>query len=272
MDKPSLKAALHALAARQRSGEYHPTPNELIAYRARELPSAEEDRIQEHLTVCEDCVRLLLDLAEFDRFTPAAESIGPVDARTETDWQEFRSRFRDDIEDVASAEEADEKVAAATPAVLPFWSRPVLPWALAAGFALCSIGLGWRVGSLGRQLEEPQTVQVVTLESQKDSARGNGREIPVREGEGVAYDLLLPSSPEAPAYPLYTVKIVPAAGGAMSVPVGGQLAHEGALRVIFRSAPEAGDYFFEVFGIEGEREIPVSRYPFTILPPGAASG
>ena len=89
------KNRLRALAARRRSGENHPAPDELVAYRAGDLTPEEDDRIKEHLTQCRDCARLLLDLAEFEQLTTPPEELGPVDVRSEASWQRLRSRLRE---------------------------------------------------------------------------------------------------------------------------------------------------------------------------------
>lgn len=266
MDKPSLEESLRALAARRRSGENHPAPEELVAYRAGDLTAEEDDRIQEHLTQCHDCARLLLDLAEFEQLTTPPEEIGPVDARAEASWQRLRSRLREDEEPAMEPPVLQHRQRAR----VPVWRRPALPWALAAGLALCVAGLGWRAGSLERQVEEltgPQTGRVVTLESEEDTRRSGGNEpIPVRAGEGVFYDLFLPSDPEAPTYPLYEVEIVPVSGGAKPRQAVRRPAEEGFLRVFLPAAPEPGDYYFQVSGIEGAQKIPVSRHHFTTHP------
>lgn len=271
MDKPPFEESLRALAARRRSGEDHPAPEELVAYRAGDLTAEEDDRIQEHLTQCRDCARLLLDLDEFEQLTPPPDELGPVDARAEASWQRLRSRLRDEDED----EEPPILRHRPSPQV-PLWRKPVVPWALAAGLAVCVLGMGLRVGSLGRQISDlnrPQAVRTVTLASEEEITRGSGEEAPpVYAGEGVSYDLVLSSDPAAPTYPLYKVEIVPATGTAKSVSAGRQPASEGFLRVVLPSAPEAGDYVFEVSGIAGERETAVGRYPFKVLPARSRSG
>src|SRR5690349_24851844 len=98
VDKPSFEESLRALAARRRSGEDHPASEDLVAYRAGDLTAEEDDRIQEHLTQCRDCARLLLDLAEFEQLTPPPDELGPVDARAEASWQRLRSRLKDEDE------------------------------------------------------------------------------------------------------------------------------------------------------------------------------
>lgn len=272
MDKPSFEESLRALNAGRRSNGKHPSPEELVAYRAGDLTAEEDDRIQEHLTQCGECARLLLDLAEFEQLPPPPEEIGPVDARDEASWQRMRSRLREEGEDREPAPrdrelEREAPILRPRPPV-PYWRRPALPWALAAGLALCVAGLGWRTGNLERQvdqLSEPRLTQLITLEPEAERRRSGGDGRPARTGESVAYDLLLPNDPAVPEYSLYTVEIVSAAGDVEPVPER-QPASEGILRVTLPSAPEPGDYAFQVSGIAEGQTTPVGRYPFTVHP------
>jgi Putative zinc-finger len=265
VDKPSFEESLRALAARRPRGEDHPTLQELVAYRAGELSPEGDDRIQEHLTQCRDCAQLLLDLAEFEQYPQPPEEMGPVDARTEASWQRLRARLREGEE----RREEGEPVLLPRRIRVPLWRRPALPWALAAGLTFCSVGLWQHSGRQERRIEElsrPQAVRTVTLEAEDDGSRGADEERPVHAGEVVAYDLPLSSDPRAPVYPLYAVEIVPAADGAKPIPAGRHQADHGILSILLRSAPEAGDYYFQVSGIEGGRETPVGRYRFKVLP------
>ncbi len=267
MDKPSFEESLRALAARRPREGNHPDLGELVAYRAGELSAEEDDRIQEHLTRCRECAQLLLDLAEFEQFPPPPKDETPVDARAEAAWQRFRAQLGETGEE---DEETAPPILRPRPPV-PFWRRPALPWALAAVLALCVVGLWRQAGILQREVEErsaPQAVsQVVTLEPEDDGTRGGGEEKPpVHKGERVAYDLSPPSDPEAPKYSLYEIRIVPVAGDAKPVSAGQVEAGDRFLRVFLPSAPEPGDYFFEVTGIEGGQQALVGRYPFKVLP------
>ncbi|HYU33824.1 MAG TPA: zf-HC2 domain-containing protein [Thermoanaerobaculia bacterium] len=265
MDKPSFEESLRALAARRPREGKHPTLRELVDYRAGELPAEEDDRIQEHLTQCRDCAQLLLDLSEFEQFPPPPEDEGPVDARAEAAWQRFRTRLGEPDEDPGFA----PPILRPRPPV-PFWRRPALPWALAAALALSVVGLWQRTGTLQGEVEKlsvPQMPRVVTLASEDDGTRGGGEEERfMRAGERVTVDLVLSSDPTAPRYPLYSVEIIPATGK-KSISVGQDAAAGEVLRVDLPSAPQPGDYFFEVSGIEGGRQTPVGRYPFKVLPP-----
>ena len=67
------KASTQTLAA---AGEPHghPSADSWISYHAGEMPAAEEERLQQHLTHCRQCLDLVLDLDSF------VEPARPVDA------------------------------------------------------------------------------------------------------------------------------------------------------------------------------------------------
>ncbi len=50
-------------AARKEELKNHPSPDDLAAYHARALPPSRIDQIQQHLTYCRDCSRVVMQLA-----------------------------------------------------------------------------------------------------------------------------------------------------------------------------------------------------------------
>ena len=85
----------------RRDPEEHPSPEELSAYQANELTPEEDERIQDHLAVCEHCTELLLDLEEF--LKPAAVAAEPAaDFEAAADWK----RLRDHLPQPAQADVA----------------------------------------------------------------------------------------------------------------------------------------------------------------------
>jgi hypothetical protein len=94
-EKPPLDAALRHLAEQQRQSlTSHPTPQELAAYHAGELPPEAESRLLDHLAICRDCSDLLLDLAGFADLKPPEGMPELTDEQVEQDWQALRSRMR----------------------------------------------------------------------------------------------------------------------------------------------------------------------------------
>jgi hypothetical protein len=67
----------------------HPSPEELSAYQANELTPEEDEKIQDHLAVCQHCTELLLDLEEF--LNPAKVIAEPAaDFEAAADWKRLR--------------------------------------------------------------------------------------------------------------------------------------------------------------------------------------
>ena len=260
VDKPSFEESLRALAARRPRGEDHPTLQELVAYRAGELPPEGEDRIQEHLTQCHDCAQLLLDLAEFEQFPPPPEEMGPVDARTEASWQRLRTRLREGEEE-REEEEAPAVLFPRRPRVPP-WQRPALPWALAAGLALCSVGLWQWAGRLQSEigrLEAPQ-LNVPVEDLSAGETRGARPEVPVLRGGGVL--VLYPPTEAAE----YEVEAVSTDGELVIRPLRGPAIDEVLTLSIPPTFLPAGRYSARLYGIDnGERKL-LKEYAFEISP------
>jgi len=270
LDKPSFEESLRELAARRLAAEAHPTPEDLAAYGAGELATEQHERIKDHLAICESCSKLLLDLAEFERFEPA-QSISPADAQAEASWQRLRERLKEEggeadverLEDTRADEPARVLVPHPSRRPVPVWQRPAIPWALAAGLALCVVGLGLRVGSLGRQvgkLSEPHlNISVVDLVDV--STRGERPEVPVVQGDGV-----LVFSPAVKADE-YEVEVVSAADGSLKIrPLRGRPDKDGFLTLsIPPTALPAGKYSARLYGIEnGQRRRLLEEHPFEI--------
>ncbi len=73
----------------RRDPEEHPSPEELSAYQANELTPEEDERIQDHLAVCQHCTELLLDLEEFLE-PPAVAAEPAADFEAAADWKRLR--------------------------------------------------------------------------------------------------------------------------------------------------------------------------------------
>ena len=260
MDKPSFEESLRALAARRRSGENHPAPEELVAYRAGDLTPEEDDRIQEHLTQCRDCARLLLDLAEFEELTPPPEELGPVDIRAEASWQRLRSRIKEEDE----PEEEPSLVLQHRPRPpVPLWRNPVVPWALAAGLTVCVLWLGLRMGSLQSEIARISSPRLNV--SFEDLAMGEtrsvgGPETPVLHDGGV---LIFSPSEEAAEY---EVEVTSADGAPVIQPLRGPAVDDVLTLGIPPSLLPVGEYSARLYAIEsGERRL-LEEHAFRIAP------
>lgn len=141
MDKPSFEASLRALA-RRRAQESHPEPSELAAYHAGELTEDQEEKIQDHLTFCEECARLLLGFSEYSRFQPAKDTDAAADDQSAAAWQRFQARLREEEGPVTAREEVPSApVVPLQRRRTSLWQRPGVAWAVAAGLAVCVVGL-----------------------------------------------------------------------------------------------------------------------------------
>jgi len=263
VDKPPFEESLRALAARRRSGESHPAPEELIAYRAGDLTAEEDDRIQEHLTQCIECARLLLDLADFEQLTPPPVEVGPVDARAEASWQRLRSRLREEGEP-----EEEPRVLQHRPRPrVPLWRNPALPWALAAGLTMCVLGLGLWTATLQKKLGElsaPRTgIDIVDLYPESESTvRGEAREVEqVRDGDVLI--LNLPAEPRD--FKTYEVEVVSASGkDPVLAPLPVQVQDRSMTLQLPPSPLPPGPYTVHLYGRTGDRRELVDRYSFEI--------
>lgn len=123
----------------------HPAAEDLTAYHAGELTGDQAEEIQEHLAVCRQCSRLLLDLPAFlEPMATTASAASPEAAA----WQRFRTRL-------PAPATSREKVVGR-------WRRittsPGLAYLLAACLALALVG-----GPMWRLVQERREPRPATL-------------------------------------------------------------------------------------------------------------
>lgn len=97
MDKRrgEIDASVRAYAAGQRrSREGHPTVEELVAYHRGRLAKEAEELLRDHLALCKDCARMLLDLEAFPDLEPPSEAHHLSDEDVEEAKEALRSRIR----------------------------------------------------------------------------------------------------------------------------------------------------------------------------------
>lgn len=88
MSTPPLPL-LRAYAAEQRQAlPEHPTPDELLDYHLGDVTPEQRERIQDHLALCPDCTRAVLDFVEFPNILPAGVRSADMDAA----WVRLRER------------------------------------------------------------------------------------------------------------------------------------------------------------------------------------
>jgi Putative zinc-finger len=158
-EKLALKDAVRAVAAEARSAVAdHPMPDELVDYHVGDLTANERERIQDHLALCPDCARAVLEMDSL----PEPETLGPAerlgDRELTAEWERFRERTG--------------------PIRLRGGRRwaggPVLRYGLAAVLALAVAGLTFE---LGRRVGGPQPaalkVQTIDLYPAGEVLRGD---------------------------------------------------------------------------------------------------
>lgn len=138
VDKPPFEESLRALAARRRSGESHPGPEELVACQAGHLTSEEGGCLQEHLTRCRECARLLLDLAEFEQLAPSPEGTRVCRHPGRSLPAALQSRLWEEGEFNEEPSLVQHRL---RPRVPLLWRNLALPWALATGLAMYALEL-----------------------------------------------------------------------------------------------------------------------------------
>jgi Putative zinc-finger len=136
-----LKAALRELAAEESADlGPHAGLKRLIAYRRGTLPAAEREALQEHLSLCDRCARLLLELRDFEAASAGGEAAGPESLRQEA-WESLARRLPA-IRPVAGAARHQE----------PRQRAPRFLSGLAAALLLAALGLSiWAVVTMQRE-------------------------------------------------------------------------------------------------------------------------
>ena len=90
-----LMAAVRALEENHPpSLRSHPSPEELFAYRSRELAPLERESVQDHLAFCQECTRMILGL-ESALSMESPGGVAPISQPVvSTRWDELRGRLR----------------------------------------------------------------------------------------------------------------------------------------------------------------------------------
>lgn len=152
---------------------------------------------------------------------------------------------------------------------MPLWRRPAVPWALAAGLALCVLGLGLRMATLQQRVDHlsaPKTgVELVDLYPESEATtRG---ETPPAERVRDNSVLILHLPDEAPPFEKYEVEVVAASGKdpVFSLPPDEEL--DGSLTFQLPASPlPAGSYTAHLYGLTGGRRELLDRYSFKTSP------
>lgn len=129
---------------------FHPDVEALVDYRHERLPTERREQVAEHVSLCDHCADLLLDLKDFEEDVDERTETGVADLRAERDVRALLAEMKSD-------RPVDRR-----PSERRVWVR-----AIAAGFFAVSLGLGLWVQTLRneiRELHSPQlNVPIVNL-------------------------------------------------------------------------------------------------------------
>lgn len=251
-EKPPLDAALRHLAEQQRrSLTSHPTPQELAAYHAGELPPEAEARILDHLAICRECSDLLLDLAGFADLKPPEGVPELTDQQVEQDWQALRTRMR---EGEGRKERMAEVVPIRPAGPVPRTERTYSVWLPVAASLLAVLGFSfglYQAAKVGRY-SEPQLVREVDSGSE---VRG-GEPDQSFSSRGPGLIRLSPDDPNVEAtYSSYEAEIVHEEQGEVVKRVPVKTLDEDPLLLIPAGSLAPGRYHAYLYGIhEGEKD------------------
>lgn len=240
--KEELKTALEGFLSQARQGlEPHPSPDELVAYGAGELPAEEEARIQNHLALCSHCLELVLDLGRFSEPEPDGEP-GVTAGEKAAAWQALQSRLAADVAPLRP------------PGLRRPFGRPV--YALAAGLFVAVVGLSLRVVHLERSmagLSDPQVNAPVVDLLPASPLRGDpeARAVVELAPESRFFALIL-SPKGSPDHAGYRVEILDAGGRVVWSGEGLEKNPHGSFTLILsRRLLRSGDYRLRLYGLEG---------------------
>lgn len=254
-------------AEQRRSLDGHPDVEQLAAYHRGELPEETREEIQEHLTFCEECARLVLDLEDFAKLEPPSEEYRLSETDVETQKQALKDRIQEEEEPTAK--------------LLTFSRRerrpregagPSIPWwyhGLAAALLGACLGLVfWEVSrqTVGERPPSGINPRVETLFPASEGFRGAESQEAMQVPPGSDLVLVLLLLEDQTSFPDYRVEIHDEEGRLLWTSDGFQPSSEGQFSLIFpRSLPKHGSYRLELFGLRGDEPEPLAEYPLALV-------
>jgi Putative zinc-finger len=267
--KPPLASALRAVLPGPPAE--HPAVEEIAAYHEGRLAGDAQERLRDHLALCPECTRLLLDLADFAALEPPAGARVPEPAEA---WGALRERMGERAAPLPKAPSVvrlpPPAAAPVVPAVVPVRrTRPnPLRWLLAAS-VVAVLGLGLWVAELRQEnarLRVPSgNAQVADLAASDDLTRGGG-EAAAKPLPGDRRLLLLLAAPGLPPHAAYEADLLNAPGVVLwtgkDLP---RSADDGFTVDLPPGFLRPGTYRLRLYGVDaGQRGKPLAEFPFRI--------
>ncbi|HSS49495.1 MAG TPA: zf-HC2 domain-containing protein [Thermoanaerobaculia bacterium] len=242
----------------------HFLPEDLLAYHQGQLSPEENEKVREHLVLCDRCSALVLDLASFPEIEPLGSAgEAPEDAVFVRRWESLRARLQGEGDLRPTPPQERGK-----PLRRIFFLLPSVPGALAAGLAVVSLGLAFWTFSLHQRLtdlSQPAVRVAVSSLVPRETAAA-------RDGERAEHTslpawtdriLLILNLFEPRTYSAYQVQIFNALEGGKEIWSSRDLrrASDGNFAVeVPRSLLSGGAYRIELSGLAGGRRDRLAVY------------
>lgn len=241
MSDQDLESVLRGMAADALASGGHLTADELVDYHAGGLTPADRDRVQEHLAACPECAGLLLDISSFREPAPAASEFEVAAV-----WRGVKER----------RERAHRS---------PRWLQ-----AVAASLLVATVALSFRAVSLGRQLDEARQPQInAPVQDLRAPSRGAGSPavtLDLEPGTRLFTLVVQPASRED--HPDYEAALLRADGSEVWRGRGLRKNRFGSFTLtLSRDLAGPGSYVVRLFGLDGERRVPLGEYTLRINAP-----
>ncbi len=238
-------------ATREQSAT-HPDLERWMAYRDGKLPAAEQERLRRHLVGCRECVALVLDLETFSR-PEASDRAGISEFEVAAAWRAVRSALPEEVRPQRR------------------WQGPT---ALAASLLAAVLGLSTWLAIEHRtttglrrtvaELSQPQ-INVPIEDLWPDTATRGGLQPAVEVlRAGRSFTLVL-NLQELREFPDYQVEIIDSEGTEIWSSTGLEMSSFGNFTLgIPRGFLPAGEYGVRLYGLDGERNVPLQDYAVEI--------
>ena len=252
----AIDEAAHALARKERGMMEHPSIDELVDYQEGRLDAEEAARVRHHLAVCQDCADDLLDLEDWDAAEPTVDpSLLPSPEAIAARRQAFEEMVQ-----------AEERIPAATRPMRPTPSdswKVLLP--LAASVILAATGIGFWLAAGDTSLRHGDHPFLFNLVPE---GSGTSREAETHSVEVPAgFDLLVArlNVSDLTPFEAYRAEMSDSQNNVVWVAEDLQRLPGGSFSILLdRFELDAGSYQLKLLGEQGQDEVLLETYSFTL--------
>lgn len=274
--RETIDASVRAYAAEKRQSlDAHPEADELAAYHRGGLDEGRRESIRDHLALCGDCTRLVLDLASFSELEPPSEEY----RLTDDDVADLRAKVGarlDDGEPRAPGKLLDftPRTAPPEPEEAPRQVRAI-PWwyhTVAAALLVAVVGLSLQVMELRRSvggvpagnLPSRDNYRPISLVPSDEDLRGGvqGQSACAASGGGL---FVILTYLEKTTYSTYRVDISDDQGQLLSTIEDRRLLDDLVTLIFPAEHQKPGEYRLKLYGSSGGEFEPLADYDLTLL-------